>query len=145
MDAFLEDGALVVLMSGPGGQPINNAKLEYVLYNESGTTYRDTLPQAANGEYRASAPSAPTGAYTLVLRDSTFPGEALEARSVVRYPLVKPVRLVLPPSSAGAPSVPLLVILTLAPVGLSLLVLGFILIARPKVKPAGVEALEEQP
>jgi hypothetical protein len=149
MDTFIEDGALVVLMGDPNGLPINNAKLEFVLYNEQGSSFNAVIPQTAQGEYRVRAPDAPAGAYTLVLRDSTFPGEALEARADVRYPLAKPVRLRLPPSPAGAPSVSLLVVLTLAPVGLSLLVLAFILIARPKVKalepiPSSPEAPREE-
>jgi hypothetical protein len=135
MDALIEGQQLVVLMNGPGGQPINGAKLEYVLFNQAGQTYRAALPQVADGEYRSATPKANAGQYTLVLRDTTFPGEALEAQQVVRYPLPKPVRLVLPPSTAGAPSVPILVVLTLAPIGLSVLVLVFILFSRPKIKP----------
>jgi hypothetical protein len=136
MDALIEGQQLVVLMNGPGGQPINGAKLEYVLFNGAGQTYRAALPQVADGEYRSATPPASVGQYTLVLRDTTFPGEALEAQQTVRYPLVKPVRLVLPPSKAGAPSVPILIVLTLAPIGLSLLVLLFILFSRPKIKPS---------
>jgi hypothetical protein len=132
LNAFLEGKQFVVLMGGSAGEPIDNAKLEFILFNQAGRAFRGVMPQAASGEYRAPAPQAPAGAYTLVLRDTTFPGEALEAKQEVRYPLVNPVQLLLPPSKAGAPTVPVLLILTLAPIALSLLVLGFILFARPK-------------
>ncbi len=139
LNAFLEGKQFVVLMSGSAGEPIDKAKLEFILFNQAGQTFRGVMPQAASGEYRALAPQAPAGAYTLVLRDTTFPGEALEAKQEVRYPFLNPVQLLLPPSKAGAPTVPVLVILTLAPIGLSLLVLGFILFARPKPKTAILE------
>jgi hypothetical protein len=140
MNAFVEGTQLVVLMNGPGGEPINGAKLEYILENASGYRSNAPLPQVADGEYRASAPKTSSGAYTLTLRDTTFPGEALEAKQQVTYPITTPVRLLLPASTAGAPSLPLIVILTLAPIVLSLLVVAFILISRPKPKP-----LEETP
>ena len=144
MDVFLKDGRLIVLMGGPGGQPINNAKLEYVLFSESGQTYRAELPQVADGEYGASAPQAAAGAYTLVLRDTTFPSESLEAQMVIAYPPSGPLRLALPPSKAGAPDGTLLIALTVAPVALSLFVLVFILVGRrqPKVLEAH-QPLEE--
>jgi hypothetical protein len=145
MDALIEGQQLVVLMNGTGGQPINGAKLEFVLFNQAGQTYRAPLPQVADGEYRSPTPKASAGSYTLVLRDTTFPGEALEAQQAVQYPLLKPVRLVLPPSTAGAPSVPILIVLTLAPIGLSVLVLVFILFSRPKMKPLEVPATLETP
>ena len=134
MDVFLKAGQLVVLMGGPGGGPINNAKLEYVLFNESGQTYRAVLPQVADGEYGAAAPKAAAGVYTLVLRDTTFPGEALEAQAVIAFPPSKPLRLALPPSKTSAPDTTLLIALTVVPVLLSLLVLVFILVSRPKPK-----------
>lgn len=144
MDVFLKAGQLVVLMGGPGGQPINDAKLEYMLFNESGQTYRAVLPQVADGEYGASAPQAAAGVYTLLLRDTTFQGEALEAQAVIAYPPSKPLRLALPPSKASAPDATLLIALTVAPVGLSLLVLVFILVGRAKPKaPEAHKLLEE--
>jgi hypothetical protein len=139
MDAFVEGKQLVVLMNGTGGQPINGAKLEYILESAGGERLTAFLPQAADGEYRVAAPSVPAGTYTLTLRDTTFPGEALEAKQQVTYPLVNPVRLVLPPSTTGAPSIPILVILTIAPIVLSLIVVVFILISRPKPKPQPLE------
>jgi hypothetical protein len=140
MNAFIEGAQLVVLMNGPQGEPINGAKLEYILENTSSTRLNAPLPQVADGEYRAPAPKTSSGAYTLILRDTTFPGEALEAKQQINYPLTDPIRLLLPPSTAGAPSVPLIVILTLAPIVLSLLVVAFILLSRPKPQP-----LEENP
>jgi hypothetical protein len=140
MNAFVEGTQLVVLMNGPNGEPINGAKLEYILENSSDARFNAPLPQVADGEYRASAPNTSSGAYTLTLRDTTFPGEALEAKQQITYPLTNPVRLVLPPSTTGAPSLPLVVLLTLAPIVLSLIVVVFILISRPKPKP-----LEENP
>lgn len=134
MDVFLKDGRLIVLMGGPDGQAINDAKLEYVLFDESGQTYRAALPQVADGEYGALAPKAAAGVYTLLLRDTTFQGEALEAQAVIAYPPSKPLRLTLPPSKAGAPDATVLIALTVAPVVLSLLVLVFILVSRPKPK-----------
>ena len=144
MDVFLRGGRLVVLMGGPSGEPINNAKLEYVLFNESGQTYRAVLPQVADGEYGAEAPKAAAGVYTLLLRDTTFQGEALEAQAVIAYPPSKPLRLALPPSKAGAPDATVLIALTVAPVALSLLVLVFILVSRPKPKRLEPSALEVQ-
>ncbi len=145
MDVFLRAGRLIVLMGGPGGQPLNNAKLEYVLFNEGGQTYRSPLPQVADGEYGAQAPKAAAGTYTLLLRDTTFQGEALEAQAVIAYPPSKPLRLTLPPSKVGAPDATLLIALTVAPVGLSLLVLVFILVSRPKPRALEAQVLEVKP
>ena len=143
MDVFLKDGRLIVLMGGPSGEPINSAKLEYVLFNEGGQTYRSPLPQAGDGEYGVVAPKAAAGVYTLLLRDTTFPGEALEAQAVIAYPPSKPLRLALPPSKAGAPDATALIALTVAPVVLSLLVLVFILTSRRQPKALEVQSLEE--
>ena len=134
MDVFFKAGQLLVLMGGPGGQPINGAQLEYVLFNEGGQTYRSQLLQVADGEYGASAPKAAAGVYTLVLRDTTYPSEALEAQAVIAFPPSKPLRLSLPPSQVGAPDTTLLIALTVVPVALSLFVLVFILVSRPKPK-----------
>lgn len=142
MDVFLKAGRLIVLMGGPGGGPINGAKLEYVLFNESGQTYRSALPQVADGEYGAGAPKAAAGVYTLLLRDTTFQGEALEAQVVIAYPPSGPLRLALPPSKAGAPDATVLIALTVAPVALSLLVLVFILVSRRQPKVLHSQPLE---
>jgi len=145
MDVFLKNGRLIVLMGGPDGGPINNAKLEYVLFNESGQTYRSPLRQAGDGEYSVDAPKAVAGAYTLLLRDTTFPSESLEAQAVIAYPPSGPLRLALPPSKAGAPDATALIALTVAPVVLSLLVLVFILVSRPKPKVLDSQVLGAQP
>ena len=141
--ALLERDQLVVLMGGPDGGPINEAKLAFVLFNEAGQSYRAEFTQVASGEYRTAAPRAAQGVYTLLLRDTTFPGEALEAKAVILYPLSKPLSLRLPASRAAGPDVPVLIALTVAPVALSLAVLIFILVSRPKPKRLEPASLEE--
>jgi hypothetical protein len=134
IDAMVRGEKFIALLSDPSGFPIKNAKLEYVLYNQAGTSYRDKLLETSNGEYSASLQKIAPGAYTLVIQDSTFPRESLEAKATVQFPLQKTVSLVLPASTAGDPGTGLLILLTVTPVALSVLVLVIVLFRRPKIQ-----------
>ncbi len=124
----------VVLLGDPSSFPIKNAKLNYLVYNEAGTTYRDSLLETSDGEYSARMQKIMPGAYTLVIQDTTFPRESLEAKANVQFPLTKTVSLVLPASTADSPGTGLLILVTVAPVALSVLVLVFVLFRRPKIQ-----------
>lgn len=133
-DAFFENKELVVLMNGVQGEPINGASLAYSLLSESGEVSSGAFKAVADGEYRVAVASLPTGSYTLKLRDTTFPQEALEVGKTVRLPLAAPVRLVLPPSTVGQPDTTLLVLLAILPVFVALIALFLVLFIRPKHK-----------
>jgi hypothetical protein len=134
IDVMVRNKNLKALLADPSGFPVKNAKLEYVLYNQAGTTYRDTLPESGDGEYSAPLQNVTPGAYTLVIQDSTFPRESLQAKAEVQFPLSKTVSLILPASTAGSPGTELLILLTVTPVALSVLVLVFVLFRRPKIQ-----------
>jgi hypothetical protein len=133
LDAFVENRELVVLANGPQGEPINGAVMQYTLLSGSGQVSSEQMRAVADGEYRAFMPTVESGSYTLKITDTTFPQEALEIAANVQMPLVNPVRMVLPPSSAGQPNSTLLIVLALVPVVISLLAVLFILITRPKL------------
>jgi hypothetical protein len=139
LDAFVEQSELVVLMNGVNGEPINGATIHYDLLAATGQVSSAQLKYVADGEYRASLPTIPNGEYTLKLRDTTFPQEALEVASTIQMPLQNPVRLLLPPSKAGQPDVTVLVVLAVLPILVALIALGLVLFMRPKPKPEVVE------
>jgi hypothetical protein len=134
IDAMVRNEKFMVLLSDPSGFPVKNAKLNYLVYNQAGTTYRDQLLETSDGEYSARMQKILPGAYTLVIQDSTFPRESLEAKANVQFPWQKTVSLVLPASTAGSPGTGLLILVTVAPVALSVLVLVFVLFRRPKIQ-----------
>jgi hypothetical protein len=134
IDAMVRRGQFVVLLLDPSGFPVKNAKLNYLVYNEAGTTFRDTLPETSDGEYTARLQKIPPGKYKLVIQDTTFPRESLEAKADVQFPMQKTVSLILPASTAGSPGTGLLILVTVAPVALSVLVLVFVLFRRPKIQ-----------
>jgi hypothetical protein len=119
---FLEGKQFVVEMVGSDTVAINGAKLEYILTDASGKIYRAFMSQSADGEYRADAPRVEPGVYTFAMRDTTFPGEALEVKQQVQYPLTS-LKLELPASKAPASSLPTLLFLIVIPIAASLLVL----------------------
>jgi hypothetical protein len=119
--------------SSPDGYPINQAKIEVMLVKADGTTIRMPMTEfGTQGDYGSPAPNAKPGPYTLLVRDTTFPSEALEVQKPVVWPLEESVSFVLPPSSKGSIGWPLLVVLAGAPVVLALAFLAFIMIRRPK-------------
>jgi hypothetical protein len=134
LDAFTEQSELVVLMNGVNGEPINQATIAYSLLSNQGEVSSDQLKYVADGEYRATLPEIPNGQYTLKLRDTTFPQEALEVASTIQMPLQNAVRLLLPPSKAGQPDVTVLVVLAVLPIVVALIALGLVLFLRPKPK-----------
>jgi hypothetical protein len=134
IDLVVRGGQFVALLSDPSGFPVKNAKLNYLVYNEAGTTFRDTLLETQEGEYAAKLQKIPPGQYKLVIQDTTFPRESLEAKADVEFPMSKTVTLVLPASTAGSPGTGLLILVTVAPVALSVLVLVFVLFRRPKIQ-----------
>ena len=133
LDVFSEKKDLVVLMNGVQGEPINGASLAYSLLSETGEVSSGVIKPVADGEYRVVV-TVPSGAYTLKLRDTTFPAEALEVAKAVQFPLTQSVRLLLPASKAGQPDLTLLVVLAALPVVIALLALAFVLFVRPKNK-----------
>ena len=134
IDMVVRGDKFIALLGDPSGFPIKNAKLGYILYNEAGTTYRDKLLETSDGEYSARLQKIAPGAYTLVIQDSTFPRESLEAKAIVQFPLQKTLSLVLPASTASDPGTGLLILLTVTPVALSVLVLVIVLFRRPKIQ-----------
>jgi hypothetical protein len=134
IDAMVRGGQFVALLGDPSGFPVKNAKLNYLVYNEAGTTFRDTLLETSDGEYSARLQKIPPGQYKLVIQDTTFPRESLETKADVQFPMKKTVSLVLPASTAGSPGTGLLILVTVAPVALSVLVLVFVLFRRPKIQ-----------
>jgi hypothetical protein len=134
IDAMVRGDKFLVLLTDPSGFPIKKAKLNYLVYNEAGTTYRDTLLETQEGEYTARLQKIPPGKYKLGIQDTTFPRESLEAKADVEFPILKTVTLVLPASTAGSPGTGLLILVTVAPVALSVLVLVFVLFRRPKIQ-----------
>jgi hypothetical protein len=134
IDLVVRGDQFVALLGDPSGFPVKNAKLNYLVYNEAGTTYRDNLLETSDGEYSARLQKIPPGKYKLVIQDTTFPRESLEAKADVEFPMQKTVTLVLPASTAGSPGTGLLILVTVAPVALSVLVLVFVLFRRPKIQ-----------
>jgi hypothetical protein len=132
LDVLEQAGRLTLLAGSVEGYPINGARMEYILMNQQGATLRGGLKETADGEYTAPLPKAAPGEWTLIVRDTTFPGEALEAKATVKWPLTTPAKLILPPSKAGAPGTPLLLGLLAFPILVALGVLAWVLIRRPK-------------
>jgi hypothetical protein len=134
IDAMVRGNKFVVLLLDPSGFPVKSAKLNYLVYNEAGISYRDTLLETGNGEYSARLQKIVPGKYKLVIQDTTFPRESLEAKADVEFPIQKTVTLVLPASTAGGPGTSLLILVAVTPVALSVLVLVFVLFRRPKIQ-----------
>jgi hypothetical protein len=134
IDLAVRGDKFVVLLGDPSGFPVKNAKLKYLVYNEAGTTYRDVLLETSDGEYSAKLQKIPAGKYKLVIQDTTFPRESLEAKADVLFPIQKTVTLVLPASTAESPGTGLLILVAVTPVALSILVLAFVLFRRPKIQ-----------
>lgn len=134
IDATVRGDKFVAVLGDPSGFPVKNAKLNYLVYNEAGTTFRDTLLETQEGEYTARLQKILPGKYKLVIQDTTFPRESLEAKADIEFPMLKTVTLVLPASTAGSPGTGLLILVTVTPVALSVLVLVFVLFRRPKIQ-----------
>jgi hypothetical protein len=133
LKATLNAKTFTLRASSPDGYPINQAKIEAMLVKADGTTIRMPMKEfGSQGDYGSPAPSAKPGPYTLLVRDTTFPAEALEVQKPVVWPLEESVSFVLPPSSKGSIGWPLLVVLAGAPVVLALAFLAFVMIRRPK-------------
>jgi hypothetical protein len=134
IDLMVRGEKFVALLLDPSGFPVKNAKLNYLVYNEAGIAFRDTLLETKEGEYTARLQKILAGQYKLVIQDTTFPRESLEAKADVQFPILKTVTLVLPASTAGSPGTGLLILVAVAPVALSVLVLVFVLFRRPKIQ-----------
>lgn len=132
LDMLEQSGKLALFAASVDGYAINGARMEFVMMNQSGETFRGPLKETADGEYTAPLPQAEPGAYTMIVRDSTFPGEALEARAELTWPLTQPIKLILPPSTAGAPSLGTLFLFLAIPIVIAGSVLAWVLIRRPK-------------
>ena len=133
LKATLTAKTFALRASSPDGYPINQAKIEAMLVKEDGTTIRMPMKEfGSQGDYGSPAPSAKPGPYTLLVRDTTFPSEALEVQKPVVWPLEGSVAFVLPPSSKGSIGWPVFLVLAGAPVVLALAFLAFVMIRRPK-------------
>ena len=133
LKASLSAKTFTLRASSPDGYPINQAKIEAMLIKEDGTTIRMPMKEfGSQGDYGSPTPVAKPGPYTLLVRDTTFPAEALEVQKPVIWPLEGSVSFVLPPSSNGSIGWPLLLVLAGAPVALALAFLAFIMIRKPK-------------
>lgn len=133
LKATLNAKAFTLRASSPDGYPINQAKIEAMLIKDDGTTIRIPMKEfGSQGDYGSPIPTAKPGPYTLLVRDTTFPSEALEVQKSVVWPLEASVSFVLPPSSSGSIGWPLLLLLAGAPVVLALAFLAFIMIRKPK-------------
>ena len=132
LDMLEQSGKLALFAASVDGYAINGARMEFVMMNQSGETFRGPLKETADGEYTAPLPQAAPGAYTMIVRDSTFPGEALEARAELTWPLTQPIKLILPPSTAGAPGLGTLFLFLAIPIVIAGSVLAWVLIKRPK-------------
>jgi hypothetical protein len=133
LKATLTGKTFTLRASSPDGYPINQAKIEAMLVKADGTTIRMPMKEfGSQGDYGSPVPNAKPGPYTLLVRDTTFPSEALEVQKPVTWPLEGSVSFVLPPSSKGSIGWPLLVVLAGAPVVLALAFLAFVMIRRPK-------------
>jgi hypothetical protein len=139
LDAYTEGSQLVVLMNGANGQPIDNATITYSLLASTGEVSSAQLKYVADGEYRTILPPIAQGHYTLKLKDTTFPQEALEVAGTLQIPMQAPLRLLLPPSTSGQPDISVLVILAVLPIVVALVALGLVLFVRPKPKPEVLE------
>jgi hypothetical protein len=133
LKATLSAKTFTLRASSLDGYPINQAKIEAMLVKADGTTIRMPMKEfGSQGDYGSPVPNAKPGPYTLLVRDTTFPSEALEVQKPVVWPLGDSVSFVLPPSSKGSIGWPLLVVLAGAPVVLALAFLAFVMIRRPK-------------
>jgi hypothetical protein len=139
LNAFVDQSDLVVLMNGVNGEPINDAIINYELLSATGKVSSARLRYLADGEYRAKLPVIPKGKYTLKLRDTTFPQEALESSKVIQMPLKNPVQMFLPPSKVAQPNVTAVVVLAVLPIVVALVALGLVLFFRAKPKLEAVE------
>jgi hypothetical protein len=133
LTASLNAKTFTLRASSPDGYPINQAKIEAMLVKDDGTTIRMPMKEfGSEGDYGSPAPNAKPGPYTLLVRDTTFPSEALEVQTPVAWPLEDSVSFVLPASTKGSIGWPMLFVLAGAPVVLALAFLAFIMIRRPK-------------
>jgi hypothetical protein len=138
LTASLNAKTFTLRAASPDGYPINQAKIEAMLVKDDGTTIRMPLKEfGTQGDYASPVPTAKPGPYTLLVRDTTFPSEALEVQKPVVWPLEESVSFVLPPSTKGSIGWPLLVVLAGAPVVLALAFLAFIMVRRPKTPEVG--------
>jgi hypothetical protein len=133
LKASLNAKTFTLRASSPDGYPINQAKIEAMLIKADSTTIRMPMKEfGSQGDYASPAPIAKPGPYTLLVRDTTFPSEALEVQKPIVWPLEGSVSFVLPPSSKGSIGWPMLLVLAGAPVVLALAFLAFVMIRRPK-------------
>ena len=115
----------------PEGRPVPGMRLEVQVFQTSASVGRVALEESETGSYSARL-ELRDAEYRFALRDST-PGYApvtAEARGAWRDRSV--VEITLPPSPPSAQDIGVLLALTVAPVVLSLGVVGFILLTRPK-------------
>jgi hypothetical protein len=122
-------------LRGPALEAITRARIAYALTSrETDAVFSAPLEEVAEaGVYRVTLPDLPPGSYTLRLTDTTFPGETLQALTVVTLPLETPARLRFPASNA-APDATLVIVLALTPIALSLIAVVVVLLVHPNAK-----------
>jgi hypothetical protein len=132
IDIIQQNNSLIALLTNPDGFAIKNAKLEFILLSKSKEIYRTKMPETGEGAYVIPVPDVKPGAYTLVMRDTTFPKEALEVKGILNLPISIVVSLLLPASKSSDSSPSLLIFLIAAPIVVSVLILVLVLLRRPK-------------
>jgi hypothetical protein len=132
IDILQQNNNLIALLTDPGGFTIKNAKLEFVLLRKNKEVYRTKMPETGDGAYVIPVPNVKPGAYTLLMRDTTFPKEALEVKAILNLPISIVVSLLLPASKSSDSSQGLLILLISAPIIVSVLIMGLVVLRRPK-------------
>jgi hypothetical protein len=118
----------------PEGNPVRGMRLE-VNASRPSVQRRLTLSEQLDGSYSAPASALRDGEYRFALTDTTPGFTPVTAAVTANWLEGARFEIVLPPSPPSGPDTMLLVVLTVAPVVLSLAVAGFILLGRPKVAP----------
>jgi hypothetical protein len=140
IDIIQQNENLIALLTDPDGFVIKNAKLEFILLSKNKEVYRIQMSETGDGAYVTPLPNLKPGAYTLVMRDTTFPKEALEVKGTLNLPISIVVSLLLPASKSSGSSQGLLLVLIVAPIIVSVLILGLVLLRRSKHRISSLEA-----
>jgi hypothetical protein len=140
IDIIQQNENLIALLTDPDGFVIKDAKLEFILLSKNKEVYRTKMPETGDGAYMTPLPNVKPGTYTLVMRDTTFPKEALEVKSTLNLPISIVVSLLLPASKSSGSSQGLLILLIATPIVVGVLILTLVLLRRPKNRISTIEA-----
>ncbi len=115
----------------PAGDPIRGMRLELVAVR-GGSRQGVALTERANGVYGASVSTLRDGQYRFALTDKTPGFTAVTAQTTVAWRDGVRFEILLPPSPPTPQDTGIMLALIVAPVVLSLGVVGFIALGRPK-------------